>query len=286
MKQLAYFLREQIVFMAASIFIFSGAPAILPAQEINPLPFTEPLSVSRGNVTPASDQSVTLVSGDACQYVMQDWGWTSCAHVDGFVFFQFDDVYATVVFKPNSDGYVAFDDWESDEKAEVVAQIEEGLRQSFVQQGAALGVNITFDGWVVQPTLNKERGFMYYATGAIWGGSKNVNINATVFDRRGHIEFLIIPEAATMMPEEVEAMIIRVLDQYVPTANEAYASFASGDKVAAVGAVGVLAGIAGLKYSKAAGGLLVTLLLILKKAWFLLLVPFVFIKNRLGRKKD
>lgn len=272
--------------MAVAIFVFSGVPAILPAQEVNPLPFTEPLNVSRGSVMPAYDQSSYLSPDDSCSILTLEWGWSNCAGVDGFVVYQFPDVYATVIYSPNSDGFVSFDDWDTDEKTEVISEIEASLHQSFATQGAALGVDISFDGWVVYPSLNKERGFMYYATGSVWDGVKTVNINATVFDRRGHVEFLIVPDVEAMTESEVEEMIIRVLDQYKPTANETYASFASGDKVAAVGAVGVLAGIAGLKYSKAAGGLMVAVLLILKKAWFLLLIPFVYLKNLFARKKD
>ena len=269
MKQIYSFIREQLAFMAVAIFVFSGVPAILPAQEVNPLPFVAPLSVSRGNVTPAYDYATYLTQSDICSIVMQDWGWRDCTGVDAFVAYQFPDIYATLVYAPNSDGFVSFDDWDTDEKTEVIAQIETELRRSLREQGAVLGVPISFDGWVVYPSLNKERGFMYYATSSVWDGDKTVNINATVFDRRGHVKFLIVPDVETLSPAAAEEMILRVLDQYEPRESETYASFSSGDKVAAVGAVGVLAGLAGLKYSKSAGGILVILLLILKKAWFL-----------------
>ena len=53
-----------------------------------------------------------------------------------------------------------------------------------------------------------------------------------------------------------------------------------------MGAVGVLAALVGVKYGKAAAtGLIAVALLFLKKAWFLLLIPLVFLKKLFSGKK-
>jgi uncharacterized membrane-anchored protein len=286
MQKLKNFAREQVILMTVAFISFSTQPAIVWAQDVNPLPFTEPLSVSRGSVTPASKGAIYLTPQDACTIATYDWGWESCDSLDAVIWSQLPDIDTTVIEKPDTSGYVSFDDWDGDEKDDVIADIEETLRVGLAEQGRALGTDISFTGWSVYPTLNTDKQMMYYATNAMWGGRQNVNIEATVFDRRGYVRFKIVPVATEVTPVEVEAMITKALAQYQPATGESYAAFTSSDKIAAVGAVGVLAGLAGLQYGKgAATGIFAVALLILKKAWFLLLLPFIWLKGLFSRKK-
>ncbi|MFG5383040.1 DUF2167 domain-containing protein [Yoonia sp. R2-816] len=286
MPKLKQFLREQVIFLTVAFISFSAQPAIVWAQEINPLPFTEPLNASRGSVTPTLNNATYLTDGDICTVTIQIWGWSSCNEVDTMILGQFPGVDTTLILKPDSSGFVAFDDWEGDEKNAVIADIEDSERQGMAAQGQALGIDIRFAGWSVYPTLNHEKQMMYYATDAIWDGEKSINITATVFDRRGYVEFLIIPSATQITPEETEAMITKVLSRYEPAQGQEYTAFAEGDKVAAVGAVGVLAALAGVQYGKGPlAALMATALLILKKAWFVLLLPFIWLKGLFSRNK-
>ena len=286
MQKLKTFLREQVVFLTVAFVSFSTEPAILYAQEVNPVPFTQSLNVSRGSVTPASAEAVYLTQKDMCAYVTESWGWSDCNGVDAMIWGQMPGVDTTVIESPNSDGYVTFEDWESDDKDQVIKEIEESIRLGMAQQAERLGVDIAFTGWSVYPTLDPERQMMYYATNSVWGGMNNVNISATVFDRRGYVKFMIVPTAETITAAQTEKLITSTLASYVPSNGESYAAWQSGDKVAAVGAVGVLAALAGLQYSKStAGGLMAVLLLILKKAWFVVLLPFIFLKNLFSRGK-
>ena len=57
--------------------------------------------------------------------------------------------------------------------------------------------------------------------------------------------------------------------------GEMYSNFKTGDKIAAVGIGALLATTLGVKALKP--GLLVGLALLLKKFWFIILLPFVFI---------
>lgn len=66
------------------------------------------------------------------------------------------------------------------------------------------------------------------------------------------------------------------------TEGNRYADFKPGiDKVAAVGIGGLIAGKVIAKT-----GLLVTLLLVFKKAWFLIFIPIVWLKNKFTSRKD
>ena len=280
MQKLKTFLREQVIFLTVAFVSFSTQPAIVQAQELNPVPFTEALNVSRGSVTPGSQDAVYLTQKDMCAYVTQSWGWSDCSGVDAMIWGQVPGADTTIIEEPNSAGYVTFEDWEGEDKDEVIAEIERSLRIGLEEQAKATGSDIAFTGWSVYPTLDREKQMMYYATNLRWDGVDNVNITATVFDRRGYVEFMIIPSAASVTAAETEALITKTLASYTPAPGESYASWVSGDKVAAVGAVGVLAALAGIQYSKgAATGLMAMLILFLKKAWFILLVPLIWLKN-------
>ena len=63
--------------------------------------------------------------------------------------------------------------------------------------------------------------------------------------------------------------------------EKSYEKFTTGDKVAAAGIGGLLAASLGIKALK--GGFLVALLLIAKKLWFIVLIPFIFAFNWIKR---
>lgn len=285
MAAIKNFLREQVIFLVVAFVSFSTGPAIATAQEYNPLPFAEPLSVSRGNVMPSDPDAVYLSDDDICTLATVEWGWSDCSGMDAMILSQFPDIDITIVDEPDTSGFVEFDDWNSDERQAVIDDIETSLRTGMRAQGERLGIDISFDGWAVYPTLDTDNQMMYYATSSIWDGEPSLNIEATVFDRRGYVRFRIVPWDANPTEAQVKNMIVRTLGQYEPREGEGYASFITGDRVAAVGAVGVLAALAGIQYSKgAATGIIAVALLFLKKAWFLLLLPFFWLKNLFKRK--
>jgi len=85
-------------------------------------------------------------------------------------------------------------------------------------------------------------------------------------------------------------IVDEVTSSYSPSYKQSYFDFKSGDKVAAVGALGVLAGVLGVKYGKAvATGLFALAAVFLKKFWFLIfIVPVVLwagIKKVFGRSE-
>lgn len=108
----------------------------------------------------------------------------------------------------------------------------------------------------------------------------------SLFDRQGYVPFRLIPESANLSEVELQRLVEISLDAYQPKAQQAYFDFQDGDKVAAVGALGVLATLVGVKYGKtAATGFVAILLLFLKKAWFVLLLPLIFLKKFFTSKK-
>lgn len=277
-------LQENMIFLVVSFLVFSSEPAILYAQGGDPYSFTEPLTVSRGRLIPSSQEAIKMPQDEMCDLVMKEWGWAGCDTIDAMVLLFTPQIDTLMIDKPDTSGYVKLDDWNTDEREEVIESIENHLRRSLKAQSDRSGKSITFDGWRVYPTLNNAKKYMYYATDIGWDGERSINVKAVVFDRRGFVAFSIVPIDTNTSESQMVSMINNVLDNYQPNQKEEYTSFVTGDKVAAVGAVGVLATLAGVKYGKgAATGILVVLTLLLKKAWFLLLVPFFWVGGWIKR---
>ncbi|NLS06858.1 DUF2167 domain-containing protein, partial [Rhizobium sp. P32RR-XVIII] len=79
----------------------------------------------------------------------------------------------------------------------------------------------------------------------------------------------------------------QVVTAYTPKTGNAYFEAQKGDKIAAYGAMTVFAGILGVKYGKAVGaGAIAVALIFLKKLWFILLLPLVWLKSLFGKKRN
>lgn len=281
-------IKEQILFLVIAFLPYYSGVGILNAQT---LPegtsfFTEPLTVSRGTINPSSPNAEVWQKSVWCDIVKKEWGWTTCEGLDAFIV-GYDQLVGTMIFEsPNSDGLVTFDDWKSEDLGDTITQIENSLKESLKEQSKQVGTSITFKKWRVYPTLNEEKKILYYATDIDWGGEVSTNIKASLFDRRGYVTMVLIPTDSNLDGSAIERIVLDVASHYSSAATEDYSAFVSGDKVAAVGAVGVLATLIGVKYSKvAAGGAMLVLLALLKKAWILLLLPLYWLKNLFKRKQ-
>ena len=265
---------------------FFGAVIIALTLPIASAAQAERISVSRGTINIGSNDAWILSRDEYCGAVIDDWGWSSCEHIDAMVAQNIPQVDTMWIEVPNNEGYVRFDDWDTNERDDAIKSIERQLKASVKAQGDRLGEKITFDGWRVYPTLNKEKGILYYATDLDWAGKKVTNIEAAVFDRYGYVTFNFVPVSNTLGTAEVEALILKSVEAYTPKAEVNYASFVTGDAVAAGGAIGVLAVLTGTKWGKsAAAGAMAIALMFLKKAWFLLLLPFAWLGSLFSRKK-
>ncbi len=257
--------------------------------EYNPIAFDAPVTLARGRLAPMNEAGFHLSAEDTCHLVTTDWGWerSSCAAIDKMFVAPTASLDTLLVERPNSEGFVRFDDWDNSNRDQEIESIWNALEESIQAQSEKLGVEIKADSWLVYPTLDEEKNYLYYATKLIWDGQPQINIKATVFDRRGYVVFVMVPLDASMPATQVKQNIDGVLSAYSTKTSEAYADFSEGDKVASAGVLGVLAGLVGVKYGKAvAVGLGAILLGFAKKLWILLLLPLIALKNKLFGKKD
>ena len=257
--------------------------------EYQPIPFEKPLELSRGSLSAITDDGLYLTDKDACHLVTALWGWdrSSCGAVDKIIINATSTIDTLVVEVPNSDGFVTFDDWEKSDRESEVESIWNSLKTQTEEQAKTLGAEIILDDWLVHPTLDQEKRYLYYATTMTWDGEPIVNIKASIFDRSGYVTFLIIPVDSNMAADQVRIEIDQVLSAYTPNESQSYADFTEGDKVATAGVLGVLAALVGVKYGKVlAAGLIAVVIAFAKKLWFLILLPFIALFRKMFSKKE
>ncbi|WP_068082448.1 DUF2167 domain-containing protein [Polycladidibacter stylochi] len=266
-------------------FTFASHASEPPLEYI---PFESPTKASRGSLDPVSQESYLVTRPKYCQIVTEEWGWDNCDGLELFIVNYTDAINILISEAPNSEGLVKFDEWQSDDHNDQIKEIEEQLKESISAQAKALNANISFEGWKVYPTLNIHNNSMFYAYNLKWEGEFVTNIKLSLFDRQGYVVFRITPNESNLNEAQLSALIENVIQNYHPVEGEKYADFKDGDKVAAVGAMGVLAGLLGVKYGKIAGaGLLALLfkkggiLILLKKGGFLLLLPLFWVLGQL-----
>ncbi len=269
-----------------SIFLVSFPNAAQEAEpEFTTWLFEEPLKLKRGSFLSTYPEASYLDSDQSCKFAMSQWGWSGCDGLEYIVVQHTENIDTVILEAPNSDGYVSYEDWNSENRAEEIDAIWSSLEADVAAQGENLGVEIKAVKWVVYPTLDQEKNYLYYATLLEWGGEPTINIKASLFDRNGYAAFRMVPVNSNAQPDELRAIIEDTLSAYTPNEGFDYSDFREGDKVAAAGSLGVLATLVGVKYGKA--GFLAILLPFLKKAWFLLLIPLVWLRKKFfGTKED
>jgi len=279
--------RENLVFLCIALMAFCSEP-VLAAGSYNPTNFTQPLKLSRGKVVPQSPDAAYLSHDDSCRFLVTEQGWENrdCDVIENLLAGPAPGIDSAIVYKPVNEGYIRFEDWS--QSKETIDEIWSGFVEAMKEQSERLHKNLVPQGWLVHPTLDKNKAYMYYALTIDWDGQREINIKASLFDRSGYVPFLLVPDRSDMTAAEVQTLVTTILASYTADPETSYFDFKSGDKVAAVGAVGVLATLMGVKLGKvAAVGLFAFLLAIGKKLAFVLLVlPFLALRKLFGRRRE
>ena len=277
---------ENLIFILIAFSIYVTTPAILNAQNNGqPQLFIEPVNLTRGKINPQSYGAEVWPKDYYCEFVTKEWGWTNCDGLDAFIVGYNDSIDTLLLIAPDTNGFVEFDDWNSTDTKKQISAIEKELISSMKAQSENSGQIIKFEGWRAYPKLDKINSVLYYATDISFGGEIVTNIKATIFDRFGYNEFRIVPRNNALTELEIGKLVLDAVSNFESNPEASYSSFVSGDKVAAGGALAVLATLVGVKYGKAAAtGILAIALLFLKKAGFLLLLPLLWIFRLFKRK--
>ena len=192
--------------------------------------------------------------------------------------FSYVDVYAMgqnseqYMFYYTDSGYVKTDDWTDVDPDKFINEMIENYKASNStrqQNGQATVLDVT---WKKKPYLDGTYNSVYYAFNVTWSdNSSSVEGTAIILGKEGYTTASYV--GGTDGYQEQLLLNLSKIHKF-NTAKE-YKDWKSGDKVAAAGLGALLATTLGVKALKP--GIIAAGLLLLKKFWFIIVLPFIWL---------
>ncbi|VVB44482.1 hypothetical protein RHAL1_01273 [Beijerinckiaceae bacterium RH AL1] len=190
-----------------------------------------------------------------------------------------------ILFSWHDVGYVDAKDFADIDPDKLIESVREATFAGNEESTRAGLRPITAVDWIRKPTWNENLHTAYWMMQGVHDdGERTVNAVALKLGRRGYEKMVWITS-----PDQIGRAddLSLVQDAYSYPSGDRYEDHATGDKVAAYGIAGLVAGVIGLKAAKVIG--IGAFLLAFKKFFFLLLVPFIWVGNKiraLFRKRE
>ena len=171
-----------------------------------------------------------------------------------------------------NEGYVTRDDWNIDPK-----DLLEEMNQTSKD-------NVKNINWIFEPKLS-ENNYAYYSYEVLWDdGDRTIETAILSFGRKGYHNISLVKKInENFNAKEFEEMAIEFANSIQFEEGYRYADYKSGDKTAAVGIGGLVAGTLGVK-ALAKAGVLTKLLAFAVKFWWILLAPLVLLGGLFNKK--
>lgn len=169
-------------------------------------------------------------------------------------------------------GYVEIDDWKNVHPEKFLEQMNENAQENNPERIKNNMSSIDKITWNKKPSLDRSKSAVYYALKLDWSdGTSSIDATTILLGRKGYTNVTY----ATWPDVYDNNDLVKISEIHNFNDEQQYKDWKSGDKVAAVGIGALLATTLGVKAVKP--GLLIALGLLLKKFWFIILLPFVFI---------
>ena len=192
--------------------------------------------------------------------------------------FDYVDVYAMgknseqYMFFYTDSGYVKTDDWTDVDPKKFLKEIKENYKSSNdtrKKNGQSTVLDVT---WKKKPYLDGIYNSVYYALNVTWSdNTSTVEGSAIILGREGYTTGKYVAGENGYQ----EQMLLNLSKIHKFNSTKEYKDWKSGDKVAAAGIGALLATTLGVKALKP--GIITAGLLLLKKFWFILFLPFIWL---------
>ena len=239
-------------------------------QNMDKKTFMSPVESAGGSIKIDSSE-MFLIGSDVNQYSYWTWGDPDKSLM------LIKSGPDTIYFSYSGSGYVSIEDWKNVDTNAMLKELNDNSKAIAQERKAKNLPYVTNASWIHKPQLDRQKNMVYYAYKLEWGdGSITLESSSLVLGKGGYTkitfvtnydENLSLPTASKRNKNKASTFIY---DQ-----EEMYSNYKTGDKVAAVGIGALLATTLGVKAIKP--GLLVGLMVLLKKFWFILLLPFIAI---------
>jgi uncharacterized membrane-anchored protein len=244
------------VFALSLALLMATAGPVDATQIHHPLPRGSVLITDQADEVVVDREQLNTISRESQGSVdpSLEAHWTTA---DFEVFFAYDPV-----------DYVQMDDWDDLDVDDLWASYVDGAKE----QSEVFGYEVRPLGWIIRPTLDRVNSVAYYAIEFQFGDEPPVvNMAVYSFGRHGYEEMTLVQDSDSFSTAAARNVARRIAGAYKFGSGSRYADFQAGDKIAAMGAGGIIAAALGVKFGKS---LLMVALLFMKKLWFLvILIP-------------
>ncbi len=185
------------------------------------------------------------------------------------------------VYEYIDSGYVEMDDWDEVIDANsLTKQLTESTELSNKERKENGVAPLYFAEWIQEPYLDSASATAYWAFKVRSDDvdpSIVVNAKALILSAKGYTLVTAVTDLATFI--DPKSSLVETISAVEFVKGESYAEFnPSSHKVAAAGVGALALSIFGVKKSKGLiAGVILFALALLKKAWFLIFLPFIFV---------
>jgi uncharacterized membrane-anchored protein len=200
-------------------------------------------------------------AGVHAQTLLELYGNPPDSGILGAVRSEAEDADWTLIFQFDDVGYVKDEDKDSIDAVEILSGFQAGLPEMNRMRREMGSTECTSITWMEQPFYDAQTNNLTWALNLGFPEGNSVNYDIRMLGRRGVMEATLLGDATTYTKALPE--VKQILGGYTFTSGNKYSEWVQGDKVAAYGLTGLVAG-GGLAVA-AKTGLLAKLGLILAK---------------------
>ena len=171
-----------------------------------------------------------------------------------------------------NEGYTSLEDWNDVDPKKLLQDMKSTAKEDVK--------NIT---WLIEPKIFKETNVTYSYKVEWINAEDSIESRILTLGRKGHNDISLVASQENFSATELEDFAIEFANTIKFNDGFKYADYKTGDKVAALGIGGLVAGTLGLKVL-AKLGIFAKLLPFLKSFWWIILFPLVFIANLFNGK--
>ena len=211
------------------------------------------------------------------------WAWGTPADENTVLYIKGDGYNIFVEYADN--GYVKIDDWKKVKSQDLMDEMKKiaKLNEEYLK---SQGLSYTTDiKWIYKPTFDEKSKLVFYSYEVSWSdGGKTMENRSIALGRRGHIDnsYVVNINKDTNLLDTAE--FSKEFGESVLFGDGSkHSDYKSGDRIAAVGLGGLVAGSLGVK-ALAKAGAFAKFLPLLAKFWWILLAPFLLLFSFVGKK--
>ena len=181
------------------------------------------------------------------------------------------------------DGYVKLDDWKNVNSNNLLSELRKIAKANAIYLKEKNLDYVNKIDWIYKPTLNQENKSVSYSYKVDWNsGQQSMESKNLILGKKGYLESAFVVEYKKDIDLKYESDFSKdFVNGVIFNEGFKHSDYKPGDKIAAAGIGGLVAGSLGVK-ALAKTGVLAKLL----KFWWILLAPLAFFGKFLSGKKS